>query len=65
MQIKKRTILDVMYHIIPYNLSSKSLDPIVTDSYIRDRILNISLFFFTKSHFAVPKKIKLLNTLLY
>ena len=33
-----------MYHIIPDKLSNKNLSPTVTDSYIRDRILNTSLF---------------------
>ena len=41
---RKRTILGVMYHIIPDKLSNKNLSPTVTDSYIRDRILNTSLF---------------------
>ena len=37
-------------------LSNKKLNPIVTELFIRDRKLNISLFFITKSYFAVPKK---------
>ena len=37
-------------------LSNKKLNPIVTELYIRDRKLNISLVFITQSYFAVPKK---------
>ena len=40
-------------------LSNKKLNPIVTDFFIRDRKLNISLASNTKSYFAVPKNIRI------
>ena len=40
-------------------LSNKKLNPIVTELFIRDRKLGISLFFITQSYFAVPKNIRL------
>ena len=40
-------------------LNNKNLNPIVTELFIRGRALNISSVFITKSHFAVPKHIKL------
>ena len=43
-------------------LSNKTLNPIVTDLWIRGRKLNISLVFITKSYFAVPKNIRLNST---
>ena len=42
--------------------SNKKLNPIVTELYIRGRILNISLAFVTQSYFAVPKNIRLNST---
>ena len=38
-------------------LSNKKLNPIVTESFIRGRKLNISLVFIIQSYFAVPKKL--------
>ena len=40
-------------------LSNKKLNPIVTELFTRDRKLNISLVFITKSYFAVAKTIRL------
>ena len=40
-------------------LSNKKLNPIVTDLFIRDRKVNISLVFITQSYFDVPKNIRL------
>ena len=54
--MKKRKILIVFDDMIADMLSNKKLNPIVTELFIRDRKLNISLFFITKSYFAVPKK---------
>ena len=39
-------------------LSNKTLDPIVTELFIRERKLNISLVFITQSYFAVHKDIR-------
>ena len=43
-------------------LSNKKLNPIVTELFIRERKLNISLVFITQSYFAVPKNIRLMST---
>ena len=40
-------------------LGNKRLDAIVTELFIRDRKLNISLVFITQCYFAVPKNIRL------
>ena len=59
---KKRKILIVFDDIIPDMLSNKKLNPIVTELFVRDRKLNISLVFITQSYFAVPKNIRLNST---
>ena len=56
---KKRKILIVFDDMIAEMLSNKKLNPIVTELFIRDRKLNISLVFITQSYFAVPKDIRL------
>ena len=43
-------------------LSNKNLNPAVTELFIRDRKLSISLVFITESYFAVPKHIRLNST---
>ena len=43
-------------------LSNKKLNPIVTESFIRGRNLNISLAFVTQSYFGVPKNIRINST---
>ena len=40
-------------------LSNKKLNPIVTELFIRGRMLTISLVFITQSYFTVPKDIGL------
>ena len=40
----------------------KKINPIVTELYIREKKLNISLVFITQSYFAVPKNIRLNST---
>ena len=40
-------------------ISNKKLNPIVTELFIGDRKLNISLVFIIQSYFAVPKNIRL------
>ena len=42
--------------------SSKNLNPIVAESFIRGRKLNISLAFITQSYFDVPENIRLNST---
>ena len=56
---KKRKILIVFDDMIPDMPSSKILNPVVTELFIRGRKLNISLAFITQYYFAVPKKIRL------
>ena len=43
-------------------LSNKKLNPVVTELFIREIKLNISLVFITQSYFAVPKNIRLNST---
>ena len=56
---KKRKILIVFDDIIADILSSKKLNPIVTQFFIRGRKLYTSLVFITQFYFAVPKNISL------
>ena len=48
--------------MIADSLVIKKLNPIVTESFIRGRKLNISIVFITKSYFAVTKNIRLNST---
>ena len=41
---------------------NKKLNPIVTELFIRERKLNISLVFITQSYFTLPKNIRLNST---
>ena len=43
-------------------MSTKILNPIVTELFIRDRKLNISIVFITQSYFKVPKDVRLNST---
>ena len=43
-------------------VSNKTINPIVTELFVRGRKLNISLVFITQSYFAVPKNIRLNST---
>ena len=52
---KKRKILVVFNDVISDMLSNKKLNPIVTELFIRERNLNISLNFITQSYFAISK----------
>ena len=52
---KKRKILIVFDEMIADMLGNKKPNPIVTESFIRGRKLNISLAFITQSYFAVLK----------
>ena len=56
---KKRKILIVSDDMIAYMLSNKKLNPIVTELFIRDIKLSISLVFITQSYFALSKDIRL------
>ena len=54
---EKPKILIVFGDIIADMLSNKTLNPIVTELFLRGRKLNISLVFITKSYFAVRKNV--------
>ena len=56
---KKRKILIVFDDMIADMLSNKKLNQIVTELFIRERKLDVSLVFITQSYFDVPKNIKL------
>ena len=59
---KKRKILIVFDDIIADMLNNKRRNPVVTELFIRDIELNISLVFITQFYFAVPKNISLNST---
>ena len=54
-QNKELKILIVFHDMIVDMLSNKNLNPVVTETFIRGRKLNISLVFIKNSYFAVPK----------
>ena len=60
---KKRKILIVFDDLIADIINNKELNPIVTESFIRERKLNISVAFITRSYFKVPKDVRLNSTL--
>ena len=43
-------------------INNKKLNPIVTESFIRGRKLNISIVSITQSYFKVPKDVRLNST---
>ena len=43
-------------------INNKKLNSIITELFIRDRKLNISLVFITQSYFKVPKDVRLNST---
>ena len=59
---KKREILAVFDDMIADTLSNKKLSPIVTELFIRDIKVKISLAFIAQSYFAVPKNMRLNST---
>ena len=61
-QIKKHKILIVFDDMIANMINNKILNSIVTELFIRDRKLNISLVFITQSYFKVPKDAGLNST---
>ena len=61
---KKRKIL-VVFDIIADMLSNRNLNPVIIESFIRGRKLNISLVFITQTYFAVPKYFRLNSVLLW
>ena len=59
---KKRKILIVFDDMIADMINDKTLNPIVTELFIRGRKLNISIVFITQSYFKVPKDVRLNST---
>ena len=59
---KNRKMLILSDDMIADILSNNKFNSIVTELFIRDRKLNISLDFITQSYFAVPKNIRLNST---
>ena len=56
---KKRQLLIVFDDMIADMINNKTLNPIVTELFIRGRKLNISIVFITQSYFKVPKDVRL------
>ena len=54
----KNTILERNIKVLIV-FDDKKLNPVVTESFIRGRKLNISIVFITQSYFKVPKQIRL------
>ena len=50
-----REILIVFDDMIADMINNEKLNPVVTELFIRDRKLNISIIFITQSYFKVPK----------
>ena len=59
---KERKILTVFDDMIADMINNKKLNSIVTELFIRDRKLNISIVFITQSYFKVPKDVRLNST---
>ena len=43
-------------------INNEKLNPIITELFIRDKKLNISIVFITQSYFKVPKDVRLNST---
>ena len=60
--IKKRQVLIVFDEMIADMINNNKLNPIVTELFIRDRKLNISIVFIMQSYFKVPIDVRLNST---
>ena len=58
-QTKKRRVLIVFGDIIADNEANTKLSPIVTELFLEERKLNVSLIFISQSYFRVSKTIRL------
>ena len=56
---KKRTVLIVFDDMIANMEPNKKLSPIVTEFFLRERQLNISLVFISQSYFIAPKTVRI------
>ena len=59
---RKRKILIVFDDMIADIVTNKKFQVMIKELFIRCRKLNISLVFFTKSYFSVPKEVRLNST---
>ena len=59
---KKRKVLIVFDDVIADMISNEKLKPVVTELFIRDIKLNISIVFITQSYFKVPIEVTLNTT---
>ena len=59
---KTRKVLIIFDNIIADMIKNIKLNPVVTELFIRDRKLSISIVFITQSHFEVPKDVTLNKT---
>ena len=59
--IKKCKVL-IFDDMIADMINNNKLNPIVTELFIRDRKLNISIVFIMQSYFKVPKDVRLNST---
>ena len=59
---KERKILIVFDDMIADMINNKKLNSVVTELFIRDRKLIISVVFITQSYFKVPKDVRLNST---
>ena len=59
---KKLKVLIVFDDMITDVINNKKLNPIVTELFIRDRKINISIVFITQSYFKVPKEVRINTT---
>ena len=60
----KRKVLIVFDDIMADMISNPKRSQIVTELFIRERKLKISIVFITQSYFAVPKDVKLYQKML-
>ena len=60
--IKKRKALIIFDDMIADMINNNKLNPLVTELFIRDRKLNISIAFITQSYFKVLKDVRLNST---
>ena len=59
---KKRKVLIVFDDMIADMINNKKLNPIVTELFVRDRKLDISIVFIAQPNFRVPKDVRLNST---
>ena len=57
-----KTLINTFDDMIADMINNKKLNSIVTELFIRDRKLNISLVFIMQSYFKVPKDVRLNTT---